>query len=293
MVEVVIVGHFAIDINTYPWGTIENALGGAPIYGGLTAVSLGFETGIVSKVGRDFVERFPPLFSKLGLDTEGILVSGKKTTTFENIYDEKGNRKQVCRYVAPEILPQDVPGSYRGAKAFYVSPIAGEISAELLASLKTEKNVVALDPQGILRKIEKNGNIKIVKKDLREYLRYVDILKIGKEESVILGPEPKSEMKKLAEAGPSVVIVTRGEKTSIVLHERNFFEVPSLKVDARSMTGAGDVFGTAFLCRYLKRKDVIEAARFASVAAGLKIRYHGPVGFPSEDEVLQAMKSLQ
>lgn len=293
MVEIVIVGHFAIDINSYPWGTIENALGGAPVYGGLTAISLGFETGIVSKVGRDFVERFPPLFSKLGLDTEGILVSGKKTTTFENIYDEEGNRKQICRYVAPKILPEDVPESYKSARAFYVSPIAGEIPPELLASLKTEKNVVALDPQGILRKIEKNGNVKIVKRDLREYLEHVDILKIGKEESVILEPELKTEMKKLAGAGPSIVIVTRGEKPSIVLHEKNFFKIRSLKVNARSVTGAGDVFGTAFLCRYLRRKDAVEAAKFASVAAGLKIRYHGPVGFPSEDEVLQALKLLQ
>lgn len=293
MVEIVIVGHFAIDINTYPWGTIENALGGAPVYSGLTAVSLGFETGIVSKVGRDFVERFPPLFSKLGLDTEGILVSGRKTTTFENIYDEQGNRRQVCRYVAPKILPEDVPESYKDARAFYVSPIAGEISPELLASLKTEKNIVALDPQGVLRKIGKGGGVKIVKRDLREYLQYVDILKIGKEESVVLGPDLKSEMKRLAEAGPSVIVVTRGEKTGIVLHGGNFFEIPSLKVDARSVTGAGDVFGAAFLCRYLRRKDAVDAARFASAAAGLKIRYHGPVGFPSEDEVLQAMKSLQ
>lgn len=293
MLDVVVVGHFAIDINTYPWGTIENALGGAPIYSGLTAVSLGMQTGIVAKVGRDFVERFPPLFSKLGLDTEGILVVGERTTTFENNYDEQGNRRQICRYAAPKILPDDVPALYREARSFYVSPIAGEISAELLASLKTPNNIVMLDPQGILREIGKDGEVKIARKDLSAYLKHVDILKVGKEESTVFEPDLKSEIRRLAGAGPSVVIVTRGEKPAIVFHEGEFFEVPSLKVDARSVTGAGDVFGAAFLCRYLKKRDPLDAARFASAAAGLKIRYHGPVGFPSESEILAALKSLQ
>jgi ribokinase len=293
MLDFVVVGHFAIDINRYPWGTIENALGGAPVYSGLTAVSLGMTTGIVSRVGRAFVDRFPPLFSKLGLDTEGILVSGERTTTFENIYDEQGNRRQVCRHVGDPLLPDDVPGSYREAKAFYVSPIAGEVSPELLASIKTGKNIVALDPQGILREIGKGGEVRVVRREFDGYLRHVDILKIGKEESSVLGPNLRSEMERLREAGPSVVIVTRGDRPAYVLHDGGFSEVPVLRVDARSVTGAGDVFGAAFVCRFLRSRDAVDAAKFASAAAGLKIRYHGPVGFPSEEEVLRAVKNLQ
>ncbi|GAI38104.1 unnamed protein product, partial [marine sediment metagenome] len=110
--DVVVVGHVAIDVNVLPWGVIENALGGAPTYAGLAFVALKKSVGVVSKVGVDFLEKFPPIYRRFGLDTEGILVGGEHTTTFENTYDEAGNRTQVCKHVAPRILPDDIPTAY-------------------------------------------------------------------------------------------------------------------------------------------------------------------------------------
>ena len=88
--DAVVVGHTTIDVNILPHGVIENVMGGTPTYAGFALAKLGDEAGIVSKIGKDFPEHFPPLFSKFGLNTEGILATLGRTTKFENKYTETG-----------------------------------------------------------------------------------------------------------------------------------------------------------------------------------------------------------
>lgn len=287
--DVVVVGHVAIDVNVLPWGVIENALGGAPTYAGLAFVAMKKNVGVVSKVGVDFLEKFPPIYRKFGLDTEGILVGGEHTTTFENTYDEAGNRTQVCKHVAPRILPDDIPTAYENAHSFYVSPIAGEVTPELLKALKRETNLVMLDPQGIFRRISEEGRVEIEPRDdLADFLKHVDVIKIGKEEAKALRGEVKEVLQELRKMGPKIAILTKAEKGYAVLSDEGFEEVDAVKVDAKDLTGAGDVFGAAFLAKYLQTREVSASAKFANAAAGLKIRYKGPTGFPPEKEVLEA-----
>lgn len=290
--DVVVIGHVAVDVNVFPWGVIENALGGAPTYSGLQFAALRQNVGIVSKVGVDFPEKFPPIFSKLGLDTEGIFVAGEYTTTFENTYDEVGNRTQVCRHIAPKIFPDDIPGDYSDAKSFYVSPIANEITPDVLKAVKKKSNLVMLDPQGILRVIGANGHVEVRPKDLSEFLRYVDIVKMGMEEARVLKGDVEKGMRSILDMGPEIVILTKGGEQTIALSDGELIRVNSLKVEVRDMTGAGDVFGAAFLTRYMATRDVLNSTKFAAAAAGLKIRYKGPTGFSSEQEVLEAVQRL-
>lgn len=288
--DVIVMGHVAIDVNVSPSGVVEDALGGAPTYAGFALSALRKNVGIVSKVGADFPERFPPIYSKLGLDTEGMFVVGEHTTTFENVYDGAGRRKQRCRHAAPKILPEDVPAVYRGARGFYVSPIAREVDQDLLKSIKREDNLVMFDPQGILREIGEDGEV-IVKPrdDLADFLQHVDIVKMGMDEAQVLKGEVKLSLAGLCELGPRIAILTRGPEPCIVFSGGKLVEVPSLKVDAADLTGAGDVFGAAFLARYLDTREVSGSARFAAAAASLKIKYKGPTGFPTEEEILKAM----
>jgi sugar/nucleoside kinase (ribokinase family) len=286
---IVIIGHVAIDTNKFSQGMIESAIGGAPTYAGLALVALRKKVGVVTKVGVDFTEQFPPIYSKLGLDTEGILVSGEYTTAFENIYDEKGNRTQLCKHVAPKITPDDIPASYLEAKGFYVSPLADEVAPETMEKIKGD-NLVMMDPQGLFRQIDEKGRVTIRSEvDLEPFLKHVDVVKLGRDEAKFIMKEPKQLLKKLCGMGPKIAILTRGDEPALILSNGEFHEVKSLKVDARDPTGAGDVFGAVFLARYLEIHDAVESARFASAAAGLKIRYKGPVGFPSEREVCAAI----
>ena len=290
--DVVVVGHVAIDVNILPWGIIENVLGGAPTYAGLEFAALRKNVGVVAKVGTDFLEKFPPIYSKLGLDTEGMLVAGEFTTTFENTYDEAGNRRQVCKHVAPKFSPDDIPDAYADAAGFYVSPIANEVTPEVLKAIKKRSNLVMLDPQGILREIGGDGRVEVRPRDLTEFLKHVDVVKIGKEEARVLKGDVEEALEGIRAMGPKVVILTKGGEPSIALSDEGLIKVNPLKVDVRDMTGAGDVFGAAFMTRYMATRDVLGSTKFATAAAGLKIRYKGPTGFPSEGEILEVMNRL-
>ncbi|MCD6248332.1 MAG: hypothetical protein J7J17_02665 [Hadesarchaea archaeon] len=293
ILDAVVVGHVTIDVNSLPWGVMGNMLGGAPTYAGLTLTTLGKRVGIVAKVGSDFPERFSFVYSKLGLDTEGIITGGEETTTFENIYDEKGNREQRCKVLPSKISPDEVPEIYKDARSFYVSPIAGEVTLELLKSLKRKHNLVMLDPQGFFREIDGEGRIQNREPpNLEDLLKNVDIVKIGKEELETLAKAPENLLEELRDMGPRIAIATHGKDGCMVLSDEGLTKVKSLGVAARDPTGAGDVFGAAFLSRYLDTHNAAESAKFASAAAGLKIEYRGPIGFPTEDEVLKAMERL-
>ncbi|KUO40790.1 MAG: hypothetical protein AVW06_02025 [Hadesarchaea archaeon DG-33-1] len=292
--DVIVVGHVAVDVNVLPWGIIENVLGGAPTYAGLALVALRKNVGIVSKVGADFLDKFPPLYSKLGLDTEGILVTGEHTTTFENTYDEAGNREQVCKHITIKISPDDIPRAYQDAKGFYVSPIVDEVTADVLKSIKRKDNTIMFDPQGLFRRISGEDKVKIQpREDLGDFLKYVDIVKVGRDEAQALKGDARKILEDLRGMGPKIAILTRGEKACAMLSDEGFSEIKSLKVDAKDLTGAGDVFGAAFLARYLDTRDTAKSAKFASAAGGLKIRYKGPTGFPSEKEIVEAIKSAK
>lgn len=284
--DAVVVGHATVDVNVLPHGVIENVMGGTPTYAGFTLANLGDETGVISKIGKDFPEHFPPLFSKFGLNTEGILATFGSTTKFENTYNEEGERKQVCKEMADSISPSDIPQAYLNAKSFYVSPVAQEVSPATMEKISEGEGVVMLDPQGLFRNIDpESGEIELeVPDNFPEYLEYVDIIKLGKDEIPVFDKSHKELLEYLRGFGPELAILTLGEEGCKVLQDDEVVKVDSLDVDSEDLTGAGDVFGAAFLSRYLETKNPKDSARFGNVAAGLKIEYKGPTGFPSEEE---------
>ncbi|MEM0358693.1 MAG: PfkB family carbohydrate kinase [Candidatus Hadarchaeales archaeon] len=289
--EIVVVGHIAIDVNVFPWGIIENVLGGAPTYGGLALRALGKEVGVLSKVGRDLPEKFPPLYRAFGIDTEGIMVVGEHTTLFENTYDERGRRVQRCKYRAPPLSPGDLPESYREAKGFYVSPVVNEVGPELLKELKRSDGLVVLDPQGAFREVGREGRVRIrMPENFQELVKYADVVKVGREEMEGIGKKPKEMLELLKKMGVKLGIVTLGEKGCMAYCDGKFLSAEGLKVQVQDPTGAGDVFGAVFLAKYLETRDVERSLKFANAAAGLKVRYKGAVGFPSEAEIKKFLK---
>lgn len=290
----VVVGHVTVDLNVFPHGAIESVLGGTPTYAGFALTSLGKEVGVCAKIGKDFPEYFPPIFSKFGLNTEGILATQGNTTKFENTYNEKEERKQVCKDVSDSISPGDIPQAYLNASSFYISPVAGEVPAETVSKISGLEGISMIDPQGIFRKISDSGDITLERPDnLENYLSGVDIVKIGKDELQIFDETKEELLERLVEMGPKVAILTLGGEGCKIFSDGKITDVRSLKVNVEDPTGAGDVFGAAFLSKFLETENPIKSAKFANAAAGLKIEYKGPTGFPSEEEVKKAEEYIQ
>lgn len=96
----------------------------------------------------------------------------------------------------------------------------------------------------------------------------------------------KTLVERFLRIGPKVVVIKRGAKGSIV-GEKNerVRRVPPFRIKAVDTTGAGDVFGAAFLLAYLSTKDVEVAGRFASAAAAISVAGAGWSSYPTLDQV--------
>jgi ribokinase len=68
-----------------------------------------------------------------------------------------------------------------------------------------------------------------------------------------------------------LLIITLGKNGSLLYNGESMFHVKAAKVDAVETTGAGDSYIGAFACQLLKEQPVDEAARFASMAAGITV----------------------
>lgn len=93
---------------------------------------------------------------------------------------------------------------------------------------------------------------------------------------------PELALSALTERVP-VVVVKRGADGAIAVDETTGerAEAPALPVEALDPTGAGDVFGAAFVYGTLAQWPLLERLRFANLCAGLSVRHHsGSLGSP-------------
>jgi len=111
--------------------------------------------------------------------------------------------------------------------------------------------------------------------------------------SILGAPVAKERtlMERLFRLGPKVVVLKKGEKGSIVGEKgKKLLRVPPFRVKAVDTTGAGDVFGAAFMMAYLNSKDVEAAARFASAAASISVSGVGWSSYPTWDQVNNVLR---
>lgn len=287
--DVTLVGNYSIDTNTWLRGKISNSLGGAPVYSGSIFTLFGNRTALFSQIGSDHYDEAVQFCKSRGIDFKGLRRLPQRTLAFENAYDEEGNRTQRCLNITPKLLFEELPKEYFSSKAFYIAPIMGEVDLELLKELKRKGITLMLDPQGLMRNVGDDGRVKLTfnQKELEPVFELVDIVKIGKDEVQASNMKIKDLIEWLKSIEVSVGIVTRGKEKVIIISENTIIEMPTINVEVEDPTGAGDVFGAAFLSEYLRGYDAAEAAKIANIAAGLKIRYKGPNGFPTRQEVLR------
>ena len=121
--------------------------------------------------------------------------------------------------------------------------------------------------------------------------------KMVRNTSVILGSQtlseeissrPETAAGELLKSGPSAVVLTFGEKGSLVKTADEQFRQPAFQVNVVDTTGAGDTFRGAFAYGVLKRWPLRETARFASAVAALKCtKLGGRTGIPTLQETLK------
>jgi len=296
-VDVAVVGHFSIDTIRLPTRSAPFiVLGGATTYTSFAAKRLDATASVISKVGANFPEAYLWWIKQEGIDLSSVIrYAEEPTTRFELSYGEDlvGRTLKLTSKGTPLEL-KDVPAHFH-AKAIHVAPIANEVSLEVIEHLKHCAGVLSLDPQGLLRRFDREGNITENEKVDKRILSLFNIYKSSQGEIYALTgkSELKPAIKAIHNLGVETVIVTMGAKGSILSVEGaqyNIAACPSqVLVDP---TGAGDVFIGGFLTEYLKQRESIWCACVGSAAASTVVEGLGPTYFGKKEQIYERAKNL-
>ena len=295
--DVAVVGHFAIDtINLPSRASPFVVLGGSVTYVSFVAKRLDSSVSVISKVGGDFPEAYMWWLREEGIDLSSVTkLADEQTTRFELGYSKDlAKRTLKLGSKAPPLNVSDLPRSLR-AKAVHVAPIAGEISYKVVKKLKRCAEVLSLDPQGLLRKIDKTGNVTAGSRVDKRLFSLVNVYKSSLEEITALTghSDLKSAINAVHDFGVKTVIVTLGAKGAVLSVEKTVYNIPACNsrvlVDP---TGAGDAFIGGFLTEYIRQKDAYWCACVGSAAASLLIEGIGPTFFGEKEEIYQRARDI-
>ena len=123
--------------------------------------------------------------------------------------------------------------------------------------------------------------------DLRQCLPYLDYFVPSLHEVSDLFPgesAPESLAQRLLESGARVVALKMGERGSLVTDGRQTHHVAPFAVEAVDATGAGDAFAAGFLAGILSGFSLLEAARLGNATGALVVTQVGTIaGYRSLD----------
>ena len=238
-----VVGSVAYDAVESPYGKVERTLGGAATY---FAVSASFfaHVNLVAIVGDDFHAGDEAILRKRNIDIEGLERRPGKCFFWAGRYSENLNERVTLTTelnVFADFKPR-LPVKYQDSKFVFLANIAPGLQREVLRQVSGRPKLVAMDTM--------NYWIERTNAELRETLKYVDILMINDSETRQLSSEHNllRAAKHIFKMGPSTLVVKRGEYGAMLVDQNGVFCVPAFPLEEpHDPTGAGDSFAGGFM----------------------------------------------
>ena len=202
------------------------------------------------------------------LDPNGFLLVTSLAHTEMNVVEDI--RKEGIEVKA---LP-----SVTGRISHLGSLLADDFSLDVIKYL-SGKGLLSVDVQGFLRKVDNEKVLPVDWPEKREALKHIHILKANETEMEVLTgcKEPHEAALLIADWGVKEVLLTLGDKGSLIYAKGQFHEIPAYSalqiVDA---TGCGDTYMVGYLYMRNKGASYREAGCFAAAMCTIKLQTHGP-----------------
>jgi fructokinase len=245
----------------------EKAPGGAPANVAVGLAKLGLSTGFIGQVGADpFGQFLQRTLAEQGVDTTCLYASPEARTTLAFVATRRDGRKDITFYRHPgaDILlrPDQIDLDYlASARLFHFGSVSLSHSPAREATLHAARIAreaglwVSYDPNWRPTLWE---DPQAAQKWIWEAITLAHIVKVAEEEwEFVTGtPDPAAGCRKILDAGPSLVVITRGERGCAFDNGLVAGEVPAFPVEVVDPLGAGDGFVAAMLRQLLKEKDL-------------------------------------
>lgn len=268
----VAIGHLSFDVNIVDNGPpSHHTPGGAAAYAALTARKHGFSTGILTAVDQDY----PVREVLAGIDVR--VTESEHTSTFANYYDS-GERSQVLLASGNKIPQVSLPESWTQPDILFAGPLLHELPTDCVNWFNS--GLSCLIPSGWLRRWGPDGVI-------THGNSLPSSLAGGRKWNVVVTSE--SEVQDLPERQlfdlGEIICITRGALGARIWQSGTWLEAPAISASPIDVTGAGDIWATAFVIALNERNHLEDAARCAAAAAAVAIESEGMTGCPSREEI--------
>ena len=233
---------------------------------------LGLRVGFAGKLGKDqFAEIVLATLKERGVDTGGIMHDGDSKTgitvalTFPDDY-------AMVTYMGSmeEYALKDVPFDYVGnsqhmhLSSFYLQPGLRAGCAELFRRCKEAGLTTSFDPGW---DPEEKWD-----KDIREVLKYVDVLLPNEQEALFISGRDTIEdaLEKLGNYC-DLIVIKRGSAGAVCQVEGEILRTGTYTVNPVDTTGAGDSYNAGFLFEWLQGSDIQQCLKTGSACGALAI----------------------
>ena len=272
--DTLIIGQVCLDTNTDYDGRTEHRYGGAVLYSGHAANSIGKKVAVVPK-GNSKITNAVEAFKGTGITV--FPSECDKSTLMENVYftPDRERRRSRCLAVIDPYTVQDIPdvetGVYHLAGLCY-----GDIGTDIITEC-ARRGDVAMDIQCMLRHVEPDQSLKLHDwPQKKEYLKYIRFLKTDAAEAEILtGLTDREEAAKLMYSwGAKEIVITHN--TEVIAYDgQRIYRAPLKPRNLSGRTGRGD---TTFAGYITERQNcsIQEALTFSAALVSLKMETPGP-----------------
>ena len=254
--------------------------------------NLGNRTKIFGKIGEDtYGDLIKKSLKRFRVDISDLKRVKNEISGFSFIFLFKGE-KSIITYRGTNNLvgPEDLNEKKMKKSKFFV-----------FTSMTSDKNIAFLKKA---INISKKYGIKIVsnpstsminyrKEELKNLMKYVDLLILNERESKIISGKRnvESALKFLESKTKGDVIITLGGRGCVVSHNKIRKKIKTYNVKVADTTGAGDSFTAGVVHMLNKGYDLFDSVKFGMGVSSIVIQIEGATTkLPKEDEVIDFLR---
>jgi sugar/nucleoside kinase (ribokinase family) len=263
-------------------GSTYHSTGGPVYYHAGVLDSLGIDATALVTLGQedeDLLKSFPA-------SVRVIPSFRENTAEFENYYPstDPNQRKQRAKMPCNPLKKED----FRDLDldlfdAFLVSPLSpADIPLETLKYLYHTKKPIYMGIQGYMRHLEDFEVVLRPWKDYQKFIPFIKIIFMDELEARMILSTRYSDLeiiaRKLAAHGPEEVIITLGDRGSLIYYGKmkEVYRIPAVPPHKTvDPTGLGDSYMAAYSSKRLESFDPEKCGIFASQIASLKLENQG------------------
>lgn len=238
---------------------IKKIPGGSALNFAIKTSSNGLNSGIIAKIGKDYYgEIIFDKLSKNGVEISRIEKIDNSTGMAFISVDGHGKRSIYSFMGANEELTLSKE-DFEYIKSAEITHLNGTYWEVAYAAAKNA-NILSFAPGALLSTFGLDK--------LEPVLSNTDILFLNeKEVKILTGLELNRGIDTLIENGIPLVVITLGDKGSILHNQKEIIKCPAKSVQVLDTTGAGDAFAAGFISQFFHKKSLNSCLEFANLSA--------------------------